>query len=80
MRTNNILERIGRGEKAMGVHFSFPSEEVVEMCGRLGLDFVFFDGQHSAYTPELIGRMCYVAEGNGLTPMMRIPDHSPSVV
>lgn len=82
MKRNKIFERIQQGEKALGVALSATlySEEVVEMCGRLGLDFVNFDGQHSSLTPETVGRMCYVAEANGLTPVMRIPDHRPSTI
>lgn len=82
MKRNKILERIERGEKALGVALSgtLYSEEVLEMCGRLGLDYVGFDGQHSSISPETIGRMCYVAEANGLTVSMRIPDHQHSTL
>lgn len=82
MKRNKILERIERGEKAIGISLSgtLESAEVVEMCGRLGLDYVNFDGQHSSMTPETIGRMAYVAEANGLTVGMRIPDHQPSTL
>ena len=82
MKRNKILERIERGEKALGISLSgtLYSEEVIEMCGRLGLDYVNFDGQHSSISPETVGRMCYVAEANGLTVTMRIPDHQPSTL
>ena len=51
MFTNNCLTRIRNGEKALGLAMSDPSEELVELAGRIGLDFVGFDGQHSPHHP-----------------------------
>ena len=51
MIANKILERISRGEKALGMGMSHPSEELVELAARMGLDFVNFDGQHTPITP-----------------------------
>ena len=80
MPANKMLERIRRGEKALGLSLSFPSEEMVELAGRLGLDFVAFDGQHSAMTTEIIEGLCRVADGYGVTPMARVPDHRESTL
>ena len=74
MFTNNCLTRIRNGEKALGLDMSDPSEELVELAGRIGLDFVGFDGQHSPITPERVGQLCRVAIGFGVTPIMRVPD------
>ena len=80
MFTNKILERISRGEKALGLSMSDPSEELVEMAGLMGLDFVGFDGQHSPITPERVEQLCRVADGFGVTPTMRIPDGQESTI
>ena len=53
MISNKILEQIEQGEKALGLAMTQPSDEQVEMAGRMGLDFVQFDGQHSPFPPRL---------------------------
>ena len=80
MFTNNCLNRIRNGEKALGLDMSDPSEQLVELAGRIGLDFVGFDGQHSPITPERVGRLCRVAIGFGVTPIMRVPDGRESTI
>ena len=80
MITNKILERIRAGEKALGLGISDPSEELVELAGRMGLDFVKFDGQHLPVEPHVIERLCRVAEGFGVTPAMRVPDDRESTI
>ena len=80
MITNKVLERIEKGEKALGLAMTQPSDELVEMAGRMGLDFVGFDGQHSPISPEAVDRLCRIADGFGITPIMRIPDHRESTI
>lgn len=80
MITNKILDRIRNGEKALGLSMTQPSEELVELAGRMGLDFVNFDGQHSPQDPQVIENMCRVADGFGITPTMRIPDSLESTI
>ena len=80
MFTSNCLTRIRSGEKALGLDMSDPSEELVELAGRIGLDFVGFDGQHSPITPERVGQLCRVAIGFGVTPIMRVPDGRESTI
>ncbi len=80
MITNKILERIRQGEKALGLNLKAGSEEFVELAARIGLDFVFFDGQHAALTPVSVERLCRVADGFGITPIMRVPDHRESTI
>ena len=79
--SNKILERIRKGEKALGLSFGDnPNEELIEMAGHLGLDFVSFDGQHSPITPERVGQLCRVADGFGLSVHMRLPDGQESTI
>ncbi len=80
MITNKILDRMRAGEKALGLSMTQPSEELVELAGRMGLDFVNFDGQHSPQDPQVIENMCRVADGFGVTPGMRIPDGQESTI
>ena len=78
MPTNKIIEKMRRGEKALGLALSFYSDDLIELAGLMGLDFVNYDGQHAPTTPETIDRMCRMCDGFGLTPTMRVPDQIPS--
>ena len=77
---NKILERIAKGEKALGLDMSDPSEELIELAGRMGLDFVSFDGQHAPLTPRRVEARCRIADGFGLTVTMRVPDGRESTL
>ena len=78
MPTNKIIEKMRSGQKAVGISLSFYSDEIIELAGAMGLDFVSFDGQHAAITPETIDRFCRMCDGWGLTPAMRVPDQIQS--
>ncbi len=80
MIRNKILERIRAGEKALGVLMIDPSELLVELAGRMGLDFVMFDGQHWPLTPQRVGTLCAIADGFDITPIMRVPDQSETSI
>ena len=80
MIRNKILERVQAGEKALGVSMIAPSDLLVEMVGRMGLDFVQFDGQHWPLTPERVGKLCMITDGFEITPTMRIPDGAESTI
>ena len=80
MIKNKILERIGAGEKALGISMIDPSELLVEVAGRMGLDFIQLDGQHWPLTAERVGTLCMVADGFDITPIMRVPDGAESTI
>jgi 4-hydroxy-2-oxoheptanedioate aldolase len=77
---NKILERIKKGEKALGLSLNDPSEELVELAGRMGLDFVDFEGQHAALVPKMVSTLCRIADGFNITPCMRVPDGNESTL
>jgi 2-keto-3-deoxy-L-rhamnonate aldolase RhmA len=80
MVPNRILERASKGEKALGLSFKEASGELVDMAGRMGLDFVAFDAQHTPITPTEIGDMCHIADAHGITVTLRIPDAQESTI
>ena len=63
MTTNKILERYRAGEKALGLSLTQADGELVELAGRMGLDYVGLDGQHSPITPAAVAEVCRIAEG-----------------
>ena len=78
MPNNRILEKKMAGKKAFGLALSFYSDELIELAGVMGLDFVSYDGQHGPITPETIDSFCRMCDGWNLTPSMRVPDQIPS--
>ena len=78
MATNKIIEKMRAGEKALGLHLNFYSEDLIEIAGLMGLDLVNYDGQHGPVTPETIDSLCRLCDAYGLTPAMRVPDQIPS--
>ena len=80
MVPNRILERAAEDEKALGLSLTQCSGELVELAGRMGLDFVDFDAQHTPVTPAEIGEMCRIADAYGMTVTMRIPDGQESTI
>ena len=80
MRTNKILEKMRRGEKAVGIVLTFPCEDLVELMGLAVLDYVHFDAEHGPFTPETIDHLCRVADLAGLTPVARVPDIQSSTI
>lgn len=78
MPVNKVIEKMRLGQKAVGISLSFYSDEIIELAGVMGLDFVSFDGQHAATSPETIDRFCRMCDGWGLTPAMRVPDQIQS--
>jgi 2-keto-3-deoxy-L-rhamnonate aldolase RhmA len=79
-RTNSILAAIRDGRRARGVFLSFPSAPLIEILGRLRLDFVYLDGEHGMFELHDIADGCRAAELVGLTPIARIPDQRPSTI
>lgn len=72
---NVLLAAMREGRLARGVFLSFPSPGCVEILGRLGLDFVYFDGEHGPFDIADIADGCRAAEAAALTPIARVPDH-----
>ena len=70
---NKVIEKMQKGEKAYGIGLSYYADEIIELAGVMGLDFVNYDGQHAPITPETIDRFCRMCDGWGVTPTMRVP-------
>ena len=71
---NKILYRANNNEISLGIRISNSTEEVIEIAGLMGLDYVYLDAQHSPFTLPEIEKYCRLSQGFGLTTMIRIPD------
>jgi 4-hydroxy-2-oxoheptanedioate aldolase len=76
-RTNLVKEKRARGELPMGVIIQTGSPDNVEMAGVNGLDFVVLDCEHGSLAFDRVTEMLRAADGVGITPFVRVPDHTP---
>jgi 4-hydroxy-2-oxoheptanedioate aldolase len=79
-RENNIRERLASGSKAVGAWAQISSPEIVEIMGNTGFDFVIIDLEHGSFYLETAVQMIRAAELSGITPVVRVPDKTPSFI
>ncbi len=77
---NAVKQALADGTTVTGVHFTFASTQVLEFLGRIGLDFVYFDGEHGTFNRENLEPSCALAEKFGITPIARVPSNSVAAI
>lgn len=74
MRTNQVKEKLKRGEPALGAWLSLPSVPVARIMARLGFDWLVVDMEHSAHNPALMADMvATIVDAGTSAPMVRVP-------
>jgi 2-dehydro-3-deoxyglucarate aldolase len=82
-RSNDLAATIEAGDVALGVLDNTYSPTVMELCGELGLDFVWLDLEHGGPDPWDAGTiedLLRAAERTGIEPLVRLPDTDPTLV
>src|SRR5437667_3642630 len=77
MRTNQVKEKLKRGEPALGGWLSLPSVPSARIMARLGFDWLVVDMEHSAQNPVLMADMvATIADAGTCAPIVRVPANS----
>ena len=77
MRTNQVKEKLKRGEPALGAWLSLPSVPAARIMARLGFDWLLVDMEHSAQNPVLMADMvATIVDAGTCAPLVRIPGNS----
>ena len=77
MRTNQVKEKLKRGEPVLGAWLSLPSVPSARIMARLGFDWLVVDMEHSAQNPVLMADMvATIADAGTCAPMVRLPGNS----
>ncbi len=77
MRTNQVKEKLKRGEPALGAWLSLPSVQAARIMARLGFDWLVVDVEHSAQNPVLMADMiAFIADAGTCAPFVRLPGHN----
>jgi 2-dehydro-3-deoxyglucarate aldolase/4-hydroxy-2-oxoheptanedioate aldolase len=70
----------GPGSTTFGTWLKLPSLETVELLALAGFEFVVIDLEHSPLTLEHAYQAIVVAQGLGMTALVRVPDRTGSHV
>lgn len=65
---------------ALGTWVKLPAIESIELMALAGFDFVVIDLEHAPLSIETASSLITVANGRGICPLVRVPDHAPSWV
>jgi 2-keto-3-deoxy-L-rhamnonate aldolase RhmA len=75
VRANSVKQALREGRVQLGCScFQLRSPDVVRALAAAGLDWVFFDAEHGAFSLETLQDLMRVATGAGLCPIVRVAD------
>ena len=80
LKKNGTKEKLRAGQAAIGVRMDFASPYVLEVLGKTGFDFVYFDCEHSSLSEGACEEMVRATELTSLTPIVRVPSNEPGVI
>jgi 4-hydroxy-2-oxoheptanedioate aldolase len=76
----SLRTRVEAGERLAGALVRMPCEEIVEMLGVAGLDFVLVDCEHGPADLLALRHHVALAEARGLPVLVRTPPDDPTLV
>lgn len=80
---NPLREALEAGEVILGGDVRTFSPTVIEIFGRVGLDYVWFDHEHAGPSPHDshgVEMRCRAARLAGAEPVVRLPDDDPKLI
>lgn len=77
---NSLKQAIAEKRRIKGVHFTYPALSAMEILAAGGIDYVYIDGEHGAFTITDVEACCIVADRHGVTPVARVPDGTAPVI
>lgn len=76
----SLKTRAAAGERLRGVLLRMPAEELVEMAGVAGVDFVLLDCEHGPSDVLELRRHIAAAQVHGVPVLVRVAEHDPQLV
>ena len=75
VRANSVKQALREGRVQLGCScFQLRSPDAVRALAAAGLDWVFFDAEHGAFSLETLQDLMRVATCAGLCPIVRVAD------
>lgn len=75
-KTQSLKEKVKNNQFLMGTWCILPSEDVVNVLAKAGLDFVLIDMEHGVADFQNVSRMIMAAEVEGCGVMVRVASNS----
>ncbi len=72
MRTNQLKQKLQRGETAIGTFMNCAYPAFMEICGLAGFDFAAIDLEHSPLDTLTAENLCRAADCTGISPVIRV--------
>lgn len=80
VRENRIKRAVESGSIPLGATLNIYSPHLVELAGAMGFEWVFIDCEHGPMNETEVEHMVRAAEAYDMTPVVRVPVNSPSVI
>ena len=81
MRPNKVKRALMAGEVQVGTWITtLRVPQIAQMLATAGFDFVYIDMEHSSFSIETVGDLCYAALAAGLVPIVRPPAKDPHLL
>lgn len=77
---NKLMEKLARGEKALGTHIMSRDIQMTEVIASLGFDYLWIDMEHSALQSTEVEDHLMAARCIGTPCLVRIPWNDPVLV
>ena len=75
----DLKARLAAGERLLGVLVRLAGDDLVEMCGWTGFDFVVLDCEHGAADVALLRQHIIAAELHGMPALVRLGSAEPAL-
>jgi 4-hydroxy-2-oxoheptanedioate aldolase len=80
MRENKMKARLLAGQPVAGVIISSADEQLVEVLGLSGFDYVMIDCEHGHMSVRECETLVRAAEAVDVTPVVRVPHNAPDLI
>jgi len=81
MRVNNVKHALNSGKVQIGTWITtLRTPQITQMFATAGFDFIYIDMEHSAFSIETVGDLCYAALAANLVPIVRPPAKEPHLL
>ncbi|MFW6074681.1 MAG: HpcH/HpaI aldolase family protein [Chloroflexota bacterium] len=80
MRENQFKARLASGDSVAGVIVSSPDEQLVEVLGLAGFDFVFIDCEHGTMSVGETESLVRAADLAGVSAVVRVPHNAEDLI
>jgi 2-keto-3-deoxy-L-rhamnonate aldolase RhmA len=80
VRQNRLLDKLKKGEAAIGCQVRSRSGLIAEIFGYGGFDYIFIENEHFAYNIESAEEVIRACALSGTESILRIPDHDPAKI